>query len=56
MWEAYCANVTWPLRPALGRGKVFHRTSREAAGMEAEFIRLLEASQRADPPNGEANG
>ena len=56
MWEAYCANVTWPLRPALGRGRVFHRASREAAGMETEFIRLLEASQRADPPNGEANG
>jgi uncharacterized ferritin-like protein (DUF455 family) len=49
MWEAYCANVTWPLRPALGRGRTFHPAGRVAAGMDPEFIRLLEESQRDDP-------
>ena len=49
MWEAYCANVTWPLRPALGRGTTFHPAGRVAAGMDPEFIRLLEESQRDDP-------
>jgi uncharacterized ferritin-like protein (DUF455 family) len=54
MWEAYCANVTWPLRPALGRGRTFHPTSRVTAGMDPEFIRLLEACQRDDPQGEEA--
>ena len=54
MWEAYCANVTWPLRPALGRGRTFHPTGRVAAGMDPEFIRLLEESQRDDPQGEEA--
>ncbi len=44
MWDAYCANVTWPLRPALAKGKTFHRDSRLAAGLDEEFIRLLEES------------
>ena len=55
MWEAYCANVTWPLRPALGRGRTFHRAGREAAGMDPEFIRLLEGSQKSDPRDEEAH-
>lgn len=42
-WEAYRANLTWPLRPAKARGARFHRAGREAAGLEPEFIRLLEA-------------
>lgn len=46
-WEAYRASMTWPLRPAKARGARFHRAGREAAGLEPEFIRLLE---------GEAHG
>ena len=41
MWEAYCANVSWPLRPLLAKGKNFYREGREKAGLEPEFIRLL---------------
>ena len=55
MWEAYCENVTWPLRPALGRGRVFDPDGREAAGMDPEFINLLRESQR-DDPQGEETG
>ena len=54
MWEAYCSNVTWPLRPALGRGRTFHPTGRVAAGMDPEFIRLFEVCQRDDPQGEEA--
>jgi uncharacterized ferritin-like protein (DUF455 family) len=41
-WDAYQANLTWPLRPAKARGRTFHREGREAAGLEEEFIRRLE--------------
>ncbi len=44
-WEAYQANLTWPLRPAKARGRAFRREGREAAGMDAEFIRRLEQSE-----------
>ena len=44
MADAYLANVTWPLRPAKARGRVFHEESRVAAGMDPEFIRLLRAA------------
>jgi len=51
LWEAYCANVTWPLRPALARGKDFSRRGRELAGLDEDFIERLEASDRkADEP------
>lgn len=43
-WEAYCANLTWPLRPAKAKGRAFHRAGRRAAGLEEEFIRRLEES------------
>lgn len=43
MWEAFNANVDWPLRPSLARGATFHASGREAAGLDPEFIRLLEA-------------
>jgi uncharacterized ferritin-like protein (DUF455 family) len=46
MVEAYLENVSWPLRPALARGPVFHRESREAAGLDESFLRLLEAAER----------
>lgn len=44
-WDAYRANLTWPLRPAKARGRTFRREGREAAGLDAEFIRQLEESQ-----------
>ena len=43
--EAYLANLVWPLRPALARGPVFHRESRVEAGMDEEFIRMLEEAE-----------
>jgi uncharacterized ferritin-like protein (DUF455 family) len=46
MWDAYRANVTWPLRPALARGRNFCREGREAVGMDEEFIQLLRQSKR----------
>lgn len=42
MVEAWLDNVRWPLRPALARGRVFDRQSREEVGLDPEFIRLLE--------------
>lgn len=45
MWEAYRSHLTWPLRPAKARGVTFHPKGREAAGLDPEFIRLLEASE-----------
>jgi uncharacterized ferritin-like protein (DUF455 family) len=41
-WDAFRANLTWPLRPLRARGTTFHRRGREAAGLDAEFIRKLE--------------
>jgi uncharacterized ferritin-like protein (DUF455 family) len=46
MPEAYLANVTWPLRPALARGPVFHPESRVAAGLSEDFIRMLAEADR----------
>ena len=45
-WEAFRANLTWPLRPAKAKGgRIFNREGRAAAGMDAEFIRRLEESE-----------
>ena len=46
MCEAYLANVTWPLRPALGKGPVFHPESRAAAGLDEDFVRMLAEADR----------
>ena len=43
-WETYRNHLRWPLRPAKARGRVFHRSGREAAGLDADFIRRLEES------------
>ena len=43
-WDAFRANLTWPLRPAKARGRSFDREGRMAAGIDAEFIRRLEES------------
>lgn len=47
MWEAYIAHVSWPLRPALARGRGFNRQDRLAAGLDPEFIRRLEMAESA---------
>jgi uncharacterized ferritin-like protein (DUF455 family) len=49
MWEAYCGGVSWPLRPALARGRVFHESGRRAAGLDEEFIHRLERAERDEP-------
>jgi uncharacterized ferritin-like protein (DUF455 family) len=51
-WEAYLANVRFPLGPRRARGARFDREARERAGFDARFIAELEAT---DPkcPSGE---
>ena len=44
-WDAYCSNVTWPLRAKRARGPNFHRQGREAAGLDEDFIRRVERSE-----------
>jgi uncharacterized ferritin-like protein (DUF455 family) len=45
-WDAYRANLTWPLRPAKAKGaRIFNREGRAAAGLDEEFIRRLEESE-----------
>ena len=44
-WDVFRANLTWPLRPSRARGRIFDREGREAAGLDAEFIRRLEESE-----------
>lgn len=41
MWEAYQANVRWPLRAALARGRAFDEASRREAGLDEGFIAQL---------------
>lgn len=45
MWDAFRRSLDWPLRPAKARGARFHRSGREAAGLDPEFIRLLEGEE-----------
>lgn len=46
-WDAYCAHLHWPLRPEKAVGDRFDRSSRRAAGLDAEFIeRLAGAAQQ----------
>lgn len=40
-WETYRQNLTWPLRPAKARGRIFYPAGRAAAGIDPEFIRKL---------------
>ena len=53
MWEAFRSSLTWPLRPGLARGEVFHAEGRIAAGLEPEFIRLLAESKPGRAPEDE---
>ncbi|MEL7059639.1 MAG: DUF455 family protein [Acidobacteriota bacterium] len=43
-WDAYRQALGWPLRPSKARGARFERAAREAAGLDDDFIRRLEAS------------
>jgi hypothetical protein len=45
MWQAFRENLHWPLRPLKAKGPVFHAEGRRAAGLDPEFIRLLEAEE-----------
>jgi uncharacterized ferritin-like protein (DUF455 family) len=45
---AYAANVAWPLRAALARGKRFHAGPRREAGLDDEFIRAIAEARRED--------
>jgi uncharacterized ferritin-like protein (DUF455 family) len=47
--EEYSAGVTWPLRAALARGRVFHADGRRRAGLDEDFIRLLAGADREAP-------
>lgn len=50
-WDAYVANLTWPLSPARARGKTFDANSRAAAGLSPEFVARL-AAVTAKRPSG----
>lgn len=43
-WETFVAHLHWPLRPKKARGEQFQRSARLAAGLDSEFIDLLEAA------------
>jgi uncharacterized ferritin-like protein (DUF455 family) len=43
-WDAWRRSLTWPLRPVKAKGSRFERQGREAAGLDADFIARLEAS------------
>jgi uncharacterized ferritin-like protein (DUF455 family) len=45
MWEAFRTHLAWPLRPAKAKGRRFYRRGREAADLDADFIRRLEESR-----------
>jgi uncharacterized ferritin-like protein (DUF455 family) len=55
-WQAYTRNLAWPLRPALGRGRVFHPEGRRAAGLDEEFIRRIAESEREERRGGWTRG
>ncbi len=50
-WDTYTQNVTWPIRPALARGSIFHEKGRKLAGLHPDFIALLERSEKHPTAN-----
>lgn len=54
MWDAWQANLDWPLRPALARGRRFDAAGRAAAGIDAAFIAALAATDLDLDARGEA--
>ena len=43
-WETFTSHLHWPLRASRGRGEVFQRQARLAAGLSPAFVDRLEAS------------
>lgn len=48
-WDKYLAHVAWPLGPARARGKELDRSSREAAGLDSDFIDHLDRTTPTRP-------
>lgn len=49
LWDKYLAHIQFPLGPARARGKSMDRASREAAGLDDEFIQRLETTTPTRP-------
>ena len=47
-WDAYCAHLHWPLRPAKATGDRFHREPRRAAGLSEAFLDELASTDIDD--------
>ncbi|MBK8482620.1 MAG: DUF455 family protein [Proteobacteria bacterium] len=47
MWQAYCASLTYPVRPAFARGARFSVEARRRAGWSDDFIAELGRQSRA---------
>ncbi|MBK6846886.1 MAG: DUF455 family protein [Proteobacteria bacterium] len=47
MWQAYCAHLTYPVRPAFARGAAFSIEARRRAGLSEDFI--AEIGRQSDP-------
>ncbi len=48
-WDAYLANIEFPLGPRRARGKTFDREARRRAGFDDDFIAALEAIEPTRP-------
>ncbi|MFT7461771.1 MAG: uncharacterized ferritin-like protein (DUF455 family) [Pseudohongiellaceae bacterium] len=46
LMEAWLSGLSWPLRPALARGRSFSPEVRQGLGFDAEWIALLAGAQR----------
>lgn len=44
-WDAWQANLRWPVRPSKARGEHFQRDARRQAGLTEEFIDRLESAE-----------
>lgn len=44
-WEAWQANLKWPIRPSKARGGLFQRDARKQAGLTDDFIDQLETAE-----------
>jgi uncharacterized ferritin-like protein (DUF455 family) len=56
MRDAYSRSVSWPLRAELARGPRFHRPSREEAGIDDDFIDMLESREGRGEPDRSGGG
>jgi len=44
--DAWLGALSWPLRPALARGRGFHADARKGLGFDAEWLALLDGASR----------